>query len=233
MKGEHPVTSYLDEGLDNPAQPETGLRSTKPGGFSLQIPLLTFFLVIALFAVSLVCWQAGQSIERVEHQLEGLRDVARELEVDDPTQFAVVDKVDQWFGENNFEIYVPTGQSYQLCLALDAIDKKGIPNPQSFVCLPAGVHRIEIVYDANGDEPTIEILIDGQTVIEESRPKGWEPRVGSSGGMQFSRNLQFPVAEPVVLFRRRFMERLSNGSVAVPKNPSAGILVWVEPEQTE
>ena len=191
---------------------------------------MTLFLGIALFAVWLAWWRAGHSIERLERQLPGLRNVARELQVDDPSLFAVVRNVSQWHGENICRIHVPAGESYQLCLALEFINEEGFPDPLRFAALPYGEHRIEICYDTEGEESIVRILVDERTVIEESRPKDWEPRVGSSGGMPFTQSTQYPTDGPVILFRRRFS--VPSG-LNPPTSPSAGILVWIEPDVNE
>ena len=187
MNDEQVISSLPDEDPDEGASvDETRLPIARSSSFIPQVSLVTLFLAIALIAVWLAWWQAGQSIERLERQMPGLRSVARELFVDDPAMFAVVKQVGQWFGENICRIHVPAGQSYQLCLALEFIDEEGFPDPLRFVSLPSGEHQIEIRYDTQREESIVRILVDEQTVIEESRPKDWEPRVGSSGGMPFS-----------------------------------------------
>ena len=192
-----------------------------------QLSLFTLLLSIALIAVWLAWWQAGQSIANLERQMPGLQSVARELRIDDPTQFAAVEKMPYWHDENICEIYVPADQSYRLCLAMDAIDKDGLSDPLGAVSLPSGEHRIEIRYDSGGSKSTVRILVDKETVLEESRSKDWEAHRGSSGGIPFSQSKQYPTDEPLVLFRRRFYIRLPSNKFAIP-TPSPGILVWVE-----
>ena len=64
---------------------ETRLPIARSSSFIPQVSLVTLFLAIALIAVWLAWWQTGQSIERLERQMPGLRSVARELFVDDPS----------------------------------------------------------------------------------------------------------------------------------------------------
>ena len=237
MTNDHRAASNPAEGLNKQTRSEeNGSRSAKPRRFGLQISLATFLLLIALSAVSLVWWQTGQSIERLEHQLVGLRAAARELKVDDPAQFAVVKKIRQWHGQDVCEIYVPAGRPYQLCMNLDAIDKDNFPDPQRAVSLPSGVHRIEIARETNDDGSNIKILVDDKPVIEESRPNGWDSRVGRRGGISFTHSTQYPADQPLELFRQRFMNSTGapgSRKSSVPTSPSAGILVWVESEKTE
>ena len=231
MNDEHVISSPRNEDPNEAASvDEARLPVAKRNSFIPQVSLVTLFLAIALIAVWLAWWQTGQSIERLERQMPGLRNVARELFVDDPAMFAVVKQVGQWFGENICRIHVPADQSYQLCLALEFIDEEGFPDPLRFVSLPSGEHQIEIRYDTQREESIVRILVDEQTVIQESRPKDWEPRVGSSGGMPFTQSTQYPTDGPVILFRRRFS--VPSG-VNPPTSPSAGILVWVEPDESD
>ena len=237
MNDDQITSSLKDEQPEDGVNPrETHQRAANGRRFVPQVSLLTLLLAMALFAVLLVYWQTFQSIERLERQMPGLRSVARELKVDDPSLFAVVEKKGQWYGENICEIHVPADQPYRLCLALDAIDDDGFPDPLRIVSLSSGKHRVEICYDTEGAESIVRVLVDDQAVIEETRPKDWEPRAGSSGGMPFSHSTQYQEDEPVVLFRRRFL--VSSGPSKArkfvdPITPNAGILVWVESEKTE
>ena len=201
-----------------------------------RVSLSALFLCIALFTVWLALWQSGQSIDRLNRQLSSLRNVARELRIDDPSQFAAVQKVGEWYGENVCEIHVPRDQSYRLCLALDAIDGNGFPKPLQFVSLASGEHRIEIGNDIDGDKSLVRVLIDDQAAIEEVRSKTWSAHVGTSGGFPFTDSTQYPTDYPMVLFRQRFMVSVGSptGRKAVlPKIPGAGILVWIEPGVNE
>ena len=228
------ASSRRDDEKNNRVKLEETRRPTaKPRSLIPQVSLLTLLLGIALIAVWLAWWQAGQSIARLERQLPGLRKVARELKVEDPSQFAVVEKIRQWNDENICDIHIPANQSYRLCLAMDAIDEDGFADPLKSVSLPAGKHQIEIRYKTEGDESTVRVLTDNETVLEESRPKDWEPHAGSTGGMPFSQSRQYPADEPLVLFRRQFMVRKGPNNFVDPTGPGAGILVWVESEKAK
>ncbi|TWU34092.1 hypothetical protein Q31b_55630 [Novipirellula aureliae] len=81
--------------------------------------------------------------------------------------------------------------------------------------------------------PALFRLGRDQTVIEESRPKDWEPRLGSRGGMPFGQSRQHPTDRPLLLFRRRFDVRSGPNKVLELSQSGAGILVWAEPDVSD
>lgn len=166
--------------------------------------------------------------QRLERQLPGLRNFARELQIHDPNQFAAVKKLPEWYGEQAAEIHVPPGGPYELCLALDKIETSGVEKPLDRISIASGKHNIRIFYETKKENSIASVILDGEVALTESRPKDWEPRAGSSGGMQFSTSKQYNHPAPWILFRRRFMTVSGPSSSQIASGPTLGLLVWIQ-----
>lgn len=176
-------------------------------------------LLIAALAVWLACLKTSLDTQRLERQLPSLRNFARELQIDDPNQFTAVRRLRERLGEAVADIYVPPGGPYELCLALDNIDTSGLAEPVDRITIASGTHTVEILYERNEELSVARVMLDGKLALTQSRPKDWESRTGSIGGMQFGTSRQYDHPAPWVLFRKRFIP--STG-------PTEGILVWIQ-----
>jgi hypothetical protein len=185
---------------------------------------------MAVIAIGIAIRNVRRDTEILRAQIPGLLSVARELEVDDPTRFAVVARLPEWFAEMIWDLHVPEGATFELCLAMDQIAQDGLAEPVKCVQIDSGRRKIEFKYETRPDDSIASVLVDDEVVIRERRPKDWEPRVGSSGSSSISHSDQHDAAKPLVLFRRRFMVRVTKGNSTTPKVPTQGILIWIEPK---
>jgi hypothetical protein len=192
-----------------------------------QIALSTILLLIATLATWLGYWNVRRDTEKLRSHIPGLLSVVRELEVTDPMKSAAVARVPEWFDECIWDIYLPESGSFELCLALDKIEANDLADAVQRVRIDPGYSSVELKYETETDVSIASVLIDGQIVMEEAKPKNWEPRRGSSGGSEISRSVQFDPAKPLVLYRKRF--RGLAGTRVKAGTPTPGILVWIQP----
>jgi hypothetical protein len=194
-----------------------------------QVSLSTLLLLIATLAVWFGYWNASRQTQRLRRNMSGLLSISRELDVKDPTQAAAVARVPEWLGESIWDIYLPKDGLYEVCLAFDQIDAEGLVTPLQRVRINPGYRTVELKYETETEESIASVLVDGKVVIEETRPKDWEPRRGSTGASVIYQSEQFDPTRPLVLYRKRF--RSPDGASPPKVGPTQGILVWIEPAE--
>lgn len=192
-----------------------------------QVSLSTLLLLMAAVAVWFGCWSVHRQNYRLHRNLQGLLSISRELEVDDRSRAAAVAIIPEWLGEAIWEIYLPEGREYELCLALEQVSDEGLAPPVQRAAIAAGKCTVELKHDTLAEESITSLLVDDSVVIEEARPKNWEPRRGSRGASVIDRSQQFDPALPLILYRKRFNSH--DGTSPQKGVPTNGILVWIEP----
>lgn len=199
-----------------------------------QFGLSTMMLLILAVASWAAHWQARSELTRIQAELPRLREISRQLQVDDPTQYAVARHHETWNDDYRWRIYLPPRYRHQLKLATEQVDQQGLPEAAQQGEIAAGEHEVELNYEKVDERWQIAVFVDGQVVVADERPVAWNAGRGSSGGAQFSESRQQPVVLPLELFRRRFMvptDPTSHGGRAtVPAGPCDGILLWIESE---
>ena len=192
-----------------------------------QVGLRTLFLLIFAVAAWLGVVRNREKTRDMESRLDTLRLLARELEVDDPGQIAVVEKVAQWMDEDRWEVYLPPG-SYRICMATRQVGDSGFPPVMKSVAILPGRHRLALDERTEKTSWKGVLSCDGveRLVIEE--PKEF-PGNGSSSDGEFSISEQVPANEQVVLARTRFANE-SSGLTIKPGASSDGLMLWIEPD---
>jgi hypothetical protein len=203
------------------------MNSSPKRGFILQWSLQTLLLLTAAVAVWLTYARFRQRIPQLEQQIDAMQRMARELTVVDESQIAVVKLQELWYDENRWQIYLPPGE-YRIRLATREIDGKGLPPVFDGSPISAGQHLIELVQSGESDDRKITVVVDDTPLIETVESADWSDRPGSSGGSLFGRCTQRDPNEPLVLFRRRFHQRMKNGQRSTPKGPTEGLMLWIE-----
>lgn len=206
-----------------------GPPSRSPVRKRWQISLRTVFLLVAAVAVWITYFINRRENTALEARIASALPLAHELIVDDPSKFAVVKLEEYWYDENRWDLYLPPG-SYRLCLATHKIEN-GAPAPlEKSTPIQAGRHRVDIEVEKDRDLSRITVSCDGIKVLTAEEPKEWDPGFGSEGGGHFSLSEQLPTDQPMILFRRRFMQPIpgASGSSAVPDGPAEGLLLWIE-----
>lgn len=195
----------------------------------LQLRLRTLFLLTAAVGVWVAVFSHRQRNQFLNQRIAAMRPVARELMVLDPSQIAVVNKEQLWYDENRWEVYLPEGTNYRICLATREIDQQGLAPVVTSAPLAAGKHLLELHQERRDEDWTLRLTGDDANLLAVDEPKAWNPGHGSSGGAAFSQSTQMPADQPAVLFRRRFSQSTgTGGSSQTPTGPTDGILIWTE-----
>lgn len=206
-----------------------------------QISIGYLMLLMAWVATAIAVWQKASSNQWYRDRLVGLREVARELVVDDPTQIhAVIDNPD-WLREEKWKIYLPPGQQYRLNLLTRGLpydEKVAVASyPQKSIVLSPGEHTVEChgtILDKGSDEHRIEVFVDDELVMAIDEGADWFGSGASycSGGPQSPHLFQskpFPVDGKVVLYFRRHLE-LGTTPQQIAYILYNGVLLWIEDE---
>lgn len=208
-----------DASVPSPAQPRSRLRP--------RFSLLTLLLLIAATASWLAYWRIAKRTERIRAELPGLREIARSLIVEDPAQYAAVQQHSLWDDDFRWRVYLPPQHRYQVHLATDAVDHRGQPTPVASASIPPGKHELELRSRKADDHWQIDVLIDDEVRLSDTRPLEWNPRRGSSGASEIRTLRQSLTTQPLSLFRRRFMMD-DSGQWNVPDGPTNGIALWID-----
>ena len=192
----------------------------------LQWNLRTLFLLTAVVAVWLAYFRFRQEDPRLEHQIALMREMAHELIVEDRQQAAVVRLPGLWDDETRWDVYLPEGD-YTIRLATRGIDAEELASSEGEASLHSGRHRVELRQSKFEVSPSVSVFVDKELVVEITEDSDWFPGEAWLGGGRFVNSQQLPASDPVVLYRRRFAERQSDGAVEIPENPN-GILLWIE-----
>ena len=214
----------VDEAFDEAASSAGQSRNRSRWRFGL----LTLILLVAATASWTAYVRQRENIRRLEVSLGSLREVARELVVEDHSQYAAVRMLELSMEDFRWKVHLPAGHRYTLQMALHEIDSENFPPIDASARIAPGVYAVELRYD----QPTkgqwkVVVLVDGKPVIEADPGAAWSPAGSSSGGTHFDKNAQQPLDKPLVLFRRRFHGPAMN-SISSATGPSDGVLLYIE-----
>jgi hypothetical protein len=186
-------------------------------------------LLTAAVAVWLTWALERRRIADLTARIASLGPLARELVVDDTGKIAVVKREELWYDENRWDVHLPAGRRYCLCLATRGIDEGVIPPAAASAPLAPGRHVVAVDQVKDGDGWRVDVECDGARLVSVAEPKGWDPGVGSAGGGNYPASEQFAADRPVILFHRQFMgPRDDRGRSSVPEGPTAGVMLWIE-----
>ena len=195
-----------------------------------RLSLLHVFLVIAIAAIVTAFWDARRQTQTLQAQLPALRSAARELIIEDPREYAAVHRHETWWDEMVWDVYLPPGNDYQLCIAEGMIGDDGFIEPADRLPIGAGRPTIEVDIDGTEDARVFTLMVDGQkrwsrhTAVEQVIPN---ESSGSSGGSEIGDSASQPTDQPLVLFKRRYHRAPRNRSWN-SDDPNPGYLLWIE-----
>ena len=196
-----------------------------------QVGLRTVLLLTAAVAVWLTYAIERRRIADLTTRIASLSPLARELVVDDTGKIAVVKREELWYDENRWDVHLPAGRRYRLCLATRGIAEGVFPSPVASAPLAPGRHVLAVDQFRDGDGWRVDAECDGTRLVSMTEPKGWDPGSGASGGGSYQVSEQLAPERPVILFHRRFMgPRDDRGRSTVPEGPTAGVMLWIEPD---
>lgn len=196
-----------------------------------QVGLRTAFLATAAIAVWLAFAVNRQRNADLLARNKALRPLARALVIDDPEKIAVVKLQELWMEDNRWDLHLPAGRSYRLCLATRGITAQGLAPAVARGRLAAGRQRLALERTQAGDTWRIVVNSDERPLLSAREPKDWDTG-SSSSSLEYTESTQLAADRPVVLLRTRFARRTAGGVMSTSNNnaPSDGILLWIEPE---
>jgi hypothetical protein len=196
--------------------------------FNLRVALL-LMAAAGVWTGAITNWQA---IGPLQHRIDRVRPLVRELAINDPSPGAVVKFDEEWYDENEWEVYLPEGK-YRLVLATEQVDGDGFAPVDLEAPLAAGRHRLELTQAKKKDGWEVSVFKDGQVLLRADKSKEWCEGHGSTGGGHFAQSEPFDPEKPLVLFRRRFSRRVplsgSSWTGKTPMGPTEGVQLWIEP----
>lgn len=192
-----------------------------------QVGLRTLFLLICAVGAWLGVMMNRSRTEAMRSGLHVLRSFARELEVDDPAQIAVVQKLEQWMDEERWDLYLPPG-SYRICMATRTIGASGLPPVMTSEAIGPGRHRLALDQRTEPSAWKAVLTCDGSERLTLEEPKTFPGNSASTADM-ISTSQQFPVNAPVILYHRQFWNSSGNGVSLAPTRSSDGLMLWIEP----
>jgi hypothetical protein len=197
----------------------------------LKLPQVRLRSIILLIAV-IAAWTSyainRREIASLNTRIKAIRPLARALEIDDPKQIAIVKMEELWSDDERWEVYLPEGQQYRVYVATREVDSKGFAPVAAVGNLSSGRHRLALERSKSQNGHHVVMKWDGADVAAVDEPENWDQGVGSTGGSEVTTSKQFPASAPVVVFRRRFMERHPNGMNKTSSGPTAGIQLWID-----
>ena len=219
----------MSDALSRPPDPIADAASAdRPAMKRWQVGLRTLFLLTAVIAVLLAVLVNRQQIRSLESRIKAMRPLARELEVDDASKIAAVKLNDLWMDEDRWDLYLPAG-SFRICLATREVKDDGLAPVRKSGLIRPGRHRLAMDQWQDGELWRVKVTCDGSELFAIEEPKEFTGN-GSRGGGEYSSSTQFPEDQQVILYRRRFMRPDGTGQSEVPKGPSDGLMIWIEPE---
>jgi hypothetical protein len=168
---------------------------------------------------------------RLQNDITAMQGLARKLLVNDPQQFAIVSKPENWYDDSRWDVHLPEGNQYVLKLVTREIGDTGFPMAAWQQPVSAGRHEVSLVVDKGNKDtpPRITMLVDGRPLIEATEDQEWASATGSSGSGTVDRSQQSPVGKPLLLKRTRHMIRRPDGTSSLNMDEMAsGILLWIE-----
>src|SRR5262245_58455792 len=107
-------------------------------GWRWQWSLTTLLLLMAAIAAWMAWFGAGQKSARLLAEIATMEQLPRRFKVDDPSQFAVVEKTEMWYDDDRWEVYLPEGNAYVIKLVTRGIHGNDFPEASWQQAIPPG-----------------------------------------------------------------------------------------------
>jgi hypothetical protein len=214
---------------DTPVPNPSDVPARKRWQFSIRV----IFLVMAAIGVWMAVVVNRRAIPPLQRRVDSIRPLlARELQVKDESQIAIVDSEETWYDDNEWQVYLPSS-GYQLSLATQQIDHQNTPPAGKTAPLPTGRFRLALTQERHDGGWRVMVTKDGKELLKIDEPLTLEPDRLTIGGTHFTTSRQFKPSETVVLFRRPFSpsKRITRGPTIGRQSlkPREGVMLWIEP----
>ncbi|MCO6044499.1 hypothetical protein NG895_11340 [Aeoliella sp. ICT_H6.2] len=207
---------------------ETAESQSKRGArFSLlALPLLTTIVGLGTTVVLLY-----SSRSELRGELKEMRESRGQLYIEDRTKLHAISIASPGSRHWRWRIYIPPGKRYQLNMHGGPVPKEGLPDSGEISdVLEPGEHVVayRVIEDSADGEPIGTLEIDDFSRSGGKHPWAewvdWRGRTQDVGPYTQS----FEPTEPVVMLRHRVSATAKKSSTI--EDPSAGLLIWLEPQ---
>lgn len=197
-----------------------------------QVSIRTVLLLTALVAMLLGLWRNQLTIQELSQKISVSRKILNDLVVDDEQQYAATKVLPSWYGEYNWDVYLPprneTGKNYSIKIAVDNIDEGNFPTAATSIPIEPGRHNVRINTARLSVDQSLPVVIDKKDSTSVPFSRKGTSYSSSSNGVETC--MQQAVDKPLVLYRMRYMSPSPNGSYTSTKGPVEGVMIWVERE---
>ena len=210
--------------MTDPNPPASPLEPSR-GRF--QLGLRALFWLVAALAVWMTVEINRRENARLAAKVAALGVIARDLVVDDPRQYALVNLHNLWQDQTRWDAYLPPGR-YRVNLATRGIEGKGFAAPTWSAEIDGGKHGLILEQADRTNGPRFVVKVDGRDLFAFEAGKDWESSSWSSRVFGLN-SLRQPIARPLELFRRQNLTPAdSNAAPKAIQGPHNGLLLWIE-----
>ncbi len=201
-------------------------------GKALQFRVRTLCLLVAAVAIFVSYSHDRYRLATLESRIGLMRTLARQLQIHDVNQIAVVQRVPRWYDDNRWEVYLPKGE-YRICLGtrgVNRVGRFGLTSVTASERLQSGLHLIAIELEPENGSCRVTVNRAGTTVFSILEPDIPNGGFGMTSSPEVPASKQVAVSDPVVLFRRHFVGSAAPSS---PNRSADGALLWIESVKRE
>ncbi len=207
--------------------PNPPAAPVKPFRGRFQLGLRALFWLVAALAVWMTVEINRRENARLAAKVAALGVMARDLVVDDPGQYALVNLHDLWHDQTRWDAYLPPGR-YRVSLATRGIEWEGFAAPARSAEIDGGKHRLILEQADRTNGRRFVVKVDGRDLFKSEEAEDWESNGWVSHGPG-PRSLQKPVTRPLELIRRQYIAPEDRNAGAKPsQGPRNGLLLWIE-----
>ena len=203
-------------------------------GWRWQIGLRTMILLVVAVALGLNIARERDTIPELRGRLQGLQSSRpSDLRIIDPAAIAAQKNDSPWTDEDSWQVYLPLGGRYRLCLATRVGSVDDQPSRVESVEIEPGRHMVSVDRQRIGLGWRITATWNQKDRLQLDEPGNWLDRTGGWGWTnEIPDRLHVPLGRPVLLAYTRYFTMkaplapvLPSPSVEVP-----GLKLWIETE---
>ena len=209
----------------------TDAPASIPARRGRQLGLRGLLLLVVAAALAASIAVNRQRVAELAPRIAQLEPVARRLEVADPRQLAAVARFPDSFDDQAWDVHIPAGGDYRLCVATTGIEESGLATPDRAAPIAPGRHRLTLI-SKDALQGTRFVVLDGaERLLTVDAAKRWQALGRSHSMFSVGDSIQSPADLPLVLHRRRYAGPTPTNPrpSPVPPGPAEGVLFWIEP----
>ena len=192
----------------------------------LRFSIFTILIAVACSAIWIANLSLAREKVRLESQLRRTAETFDGLIVIHPDRLAAFQRR-PFRDERIWDVYIPSGQAFDLRLATEKIQAEGFPPSFETISLPPGRHEIELLRADLPSRAELQIVVDGRTAIAIPENKSWATKSTTMHNELQPRSLDHPIGQPLTLLRQTFA--INALKPAFDASPTNGIMLWIQP----